>query len=756
MKKILLFFSFFLLTISSYGTHIVGGELFMINKGGYNYNIGLNLYFDDIHGNPSILTDENKIVVNIYRQGDNQLMDIFEINELKNSLISYNNPACSRGNDLRTRLLFYSGNFYLDPNKYNAPEGYYIVWQRCCRNGGISNLQDPGGQGNTFYLEFPAVISSGNKVTNSSPNFSEIKGDYACINQLFNFDFSATDADGDELRYYLTTPFQGGDRNNPGGVTTTGTLININQPLPYSLINWAPGYNLNTVIPGSSPSQKMKIDLHSGLLSFTANKLGLFVFAVKCEEWRNGFKIGEVHRDFQIEVLDCQINNPPSGLIKDNSNTKVVNNGLIRVKVKDSRCFNIVLSDDFTYTNQTLSNLKVKILKTNFDLSLVNLNPTSGIVSINSDSLNSKLCWRDCALNPPGQPFQAVLVVTDDGCPFPKTDTIRAQFDFDPKPFDTAKVSTNLPGDTATVIAGNNISFNVSGSDPGKDSISIEAVGRGFNLADVGMNFKPVSGTDNLSTTFQWNPDCSVTINKDYIVDFTLKQKRCGNIYSTTTTSHLLFKPRVSTPPKISILDLPGNNTVKFIGDSIIFTVEGLNKDQFPIIIHAIPHDFTFKDAGMVFQSPVSGVAKLDVPFYWKITCDNLNMVKNNNFIIDFVIENNSCQPNRFDTVSATLQIKDHIANYDIQPYNVFTPNGDDKNEYFTMMDHKTGINLLPVDNCQDQFDRIEIFNRWGKEVFKSNDRNFKWYGENFPASTYYYVIYYKKRKYRGWVGILK
>ncbi len=755
MKNIILFFSFFLLTINSHATHIVGGELFMHDLGGYNYNIGLNLYFDDIHGEKSILLNENRIVVNIYRKSDNLLMDIFEIGEINNYIISYNNPACARGNDLRTRLIIYSGNFYLDPNRYTSTQGYYIVWQRCCRNGGISNLQYPGGQGNTFYLEFPAVISNGNKINNSSPNFSEIKGDYACINQLFNFDFSATDANGDELRYYLITPFQGGDTDNPGGVTTSGTLININQPLPYPLINWAPGYDLNAIIPASSSSQQMKIDLHTGMISFTANQLGLFVFTVKCEEWRNGFKIGEVHRDFQIEVLDCQINNPPSGLIKDNSNTKVINNGLIHVKVKDSRCFNIVLKDNFTNTNQTSSNLNVKILKTNFDLSLVNLSPLSGIVYKNSDSSNSQLCWRSCALNPPGQPYQAVLVVSDNGCPFSKTDTIRAQFDFEPKPLDTAKVSTNLPGDTATVIAGNNISFNVSGSDPGKDSISIEATGRGFNLEDAGMNFKSVSGTDSLSTAFQWNPDCSVANNKDYIVDFTLKQKRCGNVYSSVTTSHLFFKPRISTPPKISILDLPGNKADKFVGDSIMFVVEGLNNDQYPIIIHAIPNDFKFKDVEMVFQSPVSGVGKVDVPFYWKITCDKLNIVKNDNFKIDFVVENNSCQPNRFDTVSATLHIKDHVDTLDFQPYNVFTPNGDDKNEYFAMLD-KTGINQLPADNCQDQFDRIEIFNRWGKEVFKSNDRNFKWYGENFPASTYYYIIYYKKKKYRGWVGILK
>ena len=41
-----------------------------------------------------------------------------------------------------------------------------------------------------------------------------------------------------------------------------------------------------------------------GFLTATPSQQGLYVFAVKCDEYRNGEKIGEVRRDFQMLVVD--------------------------------------------------------------------------------------------------------------------------------------------------------------------------------------------------------------------------------------------------------------------------------------------------------------------------------------------------------------------------------------------------------------------------------------------------------------------
>ncbi|HRX00614.1 MAG TPA: gliding motility-associated C-terminal domain-containing protein, partial [Cyclobacteriaceae bacterium] len=62
--------------------------------------------------------------------------------------------------------------------------------------------------------------------------------------------------------------------------------------------------------------------------------------------------------------------------------------------------------------------------------------------------------------------------------------------------------------------------------------------------------------------------------------------------------------------------------------------------------------------------------------------------------------------------------------------------------------------NILPLDNCISQFQAIRIYNRWGKEVFKSTDRDFKWYGKGEAAGVYYYLIKYSNKEYKGALSI--
>ena len=91
-------------------------------------------------------------------------------------------------------------------------------------------------------------------------------------------------------------------------------------------------------------------------------------------------------------------------------------------------------------------------------------------------------------------------------------------------------------------------------------------------------------------------------------------------------------------------------------------------------------------------------------------------------------------------------------------PINYFSPNDDGVNDYYAMevKDEKTGVvgNILPLDNCVSQFQMIRIYNRWGKEVFHSTDRNFRWYGKGEAPGVYYYSIKYSDREYKGPLSI--
>ncbi|MFC3199818.1 gliding motility-associated C-terminal domain-containing protein [Parapedobacter deserti] len=78
---------------------------------------------------------------------------------------------------------------------------------------------------------------------------------------------------------------------------------------------------------------------------------------------------------------------------------------------------------------------------------------------------------------------------------------------------------------------------------------------------------------------------------------------------------------------------------------------------------------------------------------------------------------------------------------------NVFTPNGDGRNDVFEIQG-------------MEAFDRVEVtvVNRWGNEVYRSTDYKNDWNGGSLNEGTYYYVIKTHKGsevvEHKGWVLI--
>lgn len=61
---------------------------------------------------------------------------------------------------------------------------------------------------------------------------------------------------------------------------------------------------------------------------------------------------------------------------------------------------------------------------------------------------------------------------------------------------------------------------------------------------------------------------------------------------------------------------------------------------------------------------------------------------------------------------------------------NVFSPNGDGKNDYFKIPF------LYGYPNNQ-----VAVFNRWGNKVFEASNYNNDWSGDDLPSGTYFYVV---------------
>ena len=175
-------------------------------------------------------------------------------------------------------------------------DGYSLTVQRCCRITGIVNVSGNSGNiGVSYTNTIPGVINGTDYSKNSSPVFAQKDTAIVCFNSPFTFDFSATDADGDQIIYSFCSGSIGGGSGSP--------IPNPPTAPPYASVPYNPSY------PGNSPlGLAVTIDPNTGIISGTAPGVtGQFVVAVCANEYRNGVLIGSTKKEIHITVAGCSI-----------------------------------------------------------------------------------------------------------------------------------------------------------------------------------------------------------------------------------------------------------------------------------------------------------------------------------------------------------------------------------------------------------------------------------------------------------------
>jgi len=748
-------FFHFLLMVGLFGllpgmvkaTHIVGGEIELQYLGAgktFTHRVNLNLYFDQLTGNPG--AEDATVVLGVFRKRDNVFLSGLELPRTGSSLIASTLPNCTQASQ-STRVIRYGLDVTLNPQAFNDPGGYYITWERCCRNGGITNIVAPGDAASTFYLEFPAISATTPALYNSSPVFKAPKGDYICLNRPFVFDFSATDADGDSLVYSMVTPYNGfSDRNNPIPGIGTQLIAPRFFPGPYPSVGWNTGYSATNAIPGNVPLQ---VNPRTGILSVTASRAGLFVFSVEVVEYRRGVAIGRVRRDYQLQAIDCPTNDAPVLLMKAQGDRNFYKEGtILTLNDTDNVCLNLFVTDP---------NANQRISITNGSGSLAGLAITPGVLvsATGRDTTSAQFCFDACALYNNGNPVTLRIQATDDACPQGLTTTLNILVRVNATPATKPAASTDLRSAQTTVSVGTSLTFNGIGKDSQNGAVTIEAVGRGFSLASAGMTFSPKSGTGTVSSAFTWKPTCTQATQTEYVVDFIAINKRCAIERRDTTTVRLAARGVSSLPPSIrtslpsrvvEVMVTPSDTT----SGGVRFTVFGNDPDKTDtLFLTGIGRGFNLASAGMLFNNK-TGSPELQSPFAWQATCATLQGKSEATFTLDFANTDRSCQPKNTDTTSVVLKLRTPEINYEeMKIPNTITPNNDGKNDYFALLN-------VPIENCSERFERVSVYNRWGKSVFDSTDRAFRWYAPDYPAGVYYYTVVFGKQTYKGMLTIMR
>jgi gliding motility-associated-like protein len=283
-----------------YASHIVGGQLYYDKLAGNNYRVTLKLYRDCFCTNCAAFGDPE--YVSIFDAGGNLVTQLGMQFPGSNELVPPINNSCMVQPSVCIEEAVYTGVVSLPP----IAGGYDIVYQRCCRNAGTSNIVTPDNNGATYVAHVP---EPGALFVNSSPRFPSFPPLYICVEAPLVFDHSATDPDGDVLVYSLCDPLVGGDPTcpNPSPANTQAGCPNEPPPPPYGTIPWSFPYSATNPLNSPSNGGNLQIDPQTGILTGVPNQQGQYAVGVCVEEYRNGVLIGKTFRDFQFNVTTCNI-----------------------------------------------------------------------------------------------------------------------------------------------------------------------------------------------------------------------------------------------------------------------------------------------------------------------------------------------------------------------------------------------------------------------------------------------------------------
>lgn len=879
--------------IQAGASHIVGGEFELLHISGTTYRLNLIIYFDKLNGD--VGAKDPSATVSIFRKSTDTFISSVVLLLSDESSVAYTQPACSNG-EIVTDKLIYTTTLTLDPLLFNEPEGYYVVWERCCRNYTITNIfsENPGPQigeisaGQTFLLEFPAVVKNGQPFFNSSPRLFPPLNDYACPGRPYYVDFAGVDDDGDSLVYTLATPLN---------THTTQPTPNI-LPRPYPLVQWRNGFSLAHVINGN-PDLKIS---KKGLLTATPLIQGLFVFAVKIEEYRNKELIGVSRRDFQMLVVDGCADAVPPQITGPTSLT------LTASDMGQDRCITVTVSDmdSKKAADNFRENIRIRAVGLNFDnKNLTEVLPAEVTATLfNGSSTTFSICFPVCPFFL-GGPNEIGIIAMDDACSLPLLDTLKVSVNIQPPPntdpyfttgpanitllegqstppitfiamdddikvggpdellisvltdgfvlanagfkysiisnvpgrvegqiqwdafcdiYDFTKrtsfkvtiqvddldecslndpikmdynftvilpsnappiIDTNLtPATNERIVSGvqrrifETLAFNVTGKDlVDNDYLVLDLLGSNELSADslrnMGVSFQRQEGLSSLSSQFIWDLNCN-KLNLDIQDSFDLQflvvdsLNKCRIYQADTVEVEVKVLPPNNAKPQLVVnnlnseLALINGRIETTLGNQIVLGLQGADSDNSPqdlIKLEMIKAEGNVVPFGFVFE-PVEGKGSVTTTFSWNPNCSIFqNGIYENEYTFTFSLNDGRCFNTKADTVSIDVKIKDIDGSDKLfVPTNYFSPNDDGFNDYYAMevLNSETGQleNILPLDNCISQFQAIRIYNRWGKEVFKSTDRYFKWFGKGEAPGVYFYLIEYSNKEYKGVLSI--
>jgi gliding motility-associated-like protein len=286
---------------TAHASHISGGEMYYTYLGKsptdankLRYAITLLLYKDTTVTGPTVASLLSNYNISIYRGDNNALVGNYVLSRKSYDFmkLSTYDKCLSSFPRVEFAVSAYEVVVDLDPNA----DGYFASHSQCCRVSGVLNMNS-NTVGTSYWVKIPGINNNPFAPENSSATFLKKDTILVCVSSPLQLDFSAVDPDKDSLVYSFAPGYIG------AGPPPNQLPLQSDAP-PYNTVSYFGGFSFDRPFGNTST----QINAKTGLVSGRAPAItGIYLIAVKVEEYRNGKKISEHQKEFQVKVENCSI-----------------------------------------------------------------------------------------------------------------------------------------------------------------------------------------------------------------------------------------------------------------------------------------------------------------------------------------------------------------------------------------------------------------------------------------------------------------
>ena len=295
-------------------------------------------------------------------------------------------------------------------------------------------------------------------------------------------------------------------------------------------------------------------------------------------------------------------------------------------------------------------------------------------------------------------------------------------------------------------------------TDDDGDSITLKMVTPDFDPNMLGVLFSDTAGTGDIMSRFQWDINCasSYATGKTQFQFLFLGEDfdpcKVNNEDTLVVLINVDFEP--NSPPRFNAY---GDYRIKI---SQLFSLDitaSDNNAENSLTVRFLEGAFRPESPGLSFPTQ-TGTGAVTSTLTWTPECDLLDLDETSTFIeLAFEVFDDGCPIPSADTLRLQFELYDDRVSFDeFLPPNAFSPNGDGINDVFSLSDLGEASRNLPGDNCMNTFEYVNIFDRNGKSVFRTYQRDFNWSGGDVPSGIYFYVVKYSQKEYKGYLRVMR